>query len=172
MSDLREHTQLPADAAAGFRFAVVVSRFNEAITEALRDGAVRTLERHGATAASVQVHAVPGAFELPMTAARLVDGRVDAVICLGALIKGETPHFEYLSASVAQGLQEVAVRSGVPVIFGVLTCETLQHAEARAGGDKGNKGAEAALAAIEMANLFAGIAPGREGTHGQTTQSS
>ena len=167
---------MPADAAAPFRFAVLVSRFNEDITAALRDGALAVLETYGAAPESVRVHEVPGAFELPMTAARLADGRVDAIICLGALIKGETPHFEYLSAAVAHGIQEVAVGAGVPVIFGVLTCETRRHATARAGGEKGNKGAEAALAAIEMAALFAQLArsnaagsgAGGGGGHGTT----
>lgn len=155
MSELQQHSDLSADAAAGLRFVLVVSRFNEDITAALCDGAVQTLEAHGAGAEQVKVHQVPGAFELPMTAALLADGRADAIICLGALIRGETRHFEYLSEAVAQGIEQVAVRSGVPVIFGVLTCETRAQALARAGGEKGNKGAEAALAAIEMARLFA-----------------
>ena len=170
MSDLRQHAGLSPDAAAAFRFAVVVSRFNGDITGALLDGALRTFEQHGAAPGAVGVHRVPGAFELPMTAAKLADGSVDAVICLGALIKGETPHFEYLCAAVANGIEEVAVRSGVPVIFGVLTCEERRHAEARAGGDKGNTGAEAAIAAIEMAALFASIS-GRSGSDGQTPSS-
>lgn len=160
MSRLREHADLEPDAAAGFRFAVVVSRFNGEITGALLEGAQQTLQQHGAASDAVQVYEVPGAFELPMTAARLADGGVDAIICLGALIKGETPHFDYLGASVAHGICDVAVRSGVPVIFGVLTCEQREHAEARAGGARGNKGAEAALAAIEMADLFASISSG------------
>lgn len=160
MSDLQQHSDLAADAAADLRFALVVSRFNEDITSALRDGAMQTLAAYGAPADSVRVHQVPGAFELPMTAARLTDGRVDAIICLGALVRGETPHFDYLSQAVAQGIEQVAVRSGVPVIFGVLTCDTRAHALARAGGDKGNKGAEAALAAIEMALLFATLRRG------------
>jgi 6,7-dimethyl-8-ribityllumazine synthase len=157
MSELQQHSDLAADAAAGLRFALLVSRFNEDITAALRDAALQTLAAHGADGERVRVHPVPGAFELPMTAARLADGRVDAIICLGALIRGETPHFEYLSQAVAQGIEQVAVRSGVPVIFGVLTCDTRAHALARAGGDRGNKGAEAALAAIEMALLFAAL---------------
>ena len=160
MSELRENADLKPDAASGFRFAVVVSRFNGDITSALLDGARRTLQQHGAAPDAVQVHEVPGAFELPMTASKLADGRVDAIICLGALIKGETPHFDYLGTAVATGICDVAVRSGVPVIFGVLTCERRQHAEARAGGEKGNKGAEAAIAAIEMAALYASISAG------------
>lgn len=166
MSDLREQSGLAADAAAGRRFAVVVSRFNGEITGALCDGAVRTLEAYGAASDDIDVHRVPGAFELPVAAARLVDSGVDAVICIGALIKGETPHFDHLSSAVAHGVQEVAVRSGVPVIFGVLTCETPTHADARAGGAKGNKGVEAALAAIEMATLFADLGA-RNGDDGQ-----
>lgn len=167
MSDLREQSGLAADAACGRRFAVVVSSFNEAITGALRDGAVETLQAHGAADSDIEVLRVPGAFELPMTAARLVSG-VDAVICVGALIKGETPHFDYLSAAVAHAIQAVAVRSGVPVIFGVLTCETRAHAEARAGGSKGNKGVEAAIAAVEMAALFADLSA-RNGDDGQAS---
>jgi 6,7-dimethyl-8-ribityllumazine synthase len=170
MTDLRRHADLSSDAAAAFRFAVVVSRFNGDITGALLDGALQTLEEHGAGPDAVRVHQVPGAFELPMAAAKLADGGADAVICLGALIKGETPHFEHLCAAVANGIEEVAVRSGVPVIFGVLTCEERYQAKARAGGDKGNKGAEAAIAAIEMADLFASIS-GRSDSDGQTPSS-
>jgi len=168
MSELQEHSDLSADAAQGLRFAVVVSRFNADITGALRDGALHKLAEHGASGDAVQVHAVPGAFELPMTAARLADGRVDAIICLGALIKGDTPHFEYLSEAVAHGVQDVALRSGVPAIFGVLTCETREQALARAGGAKGNKGAEAAVAAIEMVRLFAELRGG-DPADGRTT---
>lgn len=160
MSELRENADLKPDAASGFRFALVVSRFNGDITSALLEGARRTLRQHGAAAEAVQVYEVPGAFELPMTASQLADGSVDAIICLGALIKGETPHFDYLGAAVAHGICDVAVSSGVPVIFGVLTCERREHAEARAGGEKGNKGAEAAIAAIEMAVLYASISAG------------
>jgi 6,7-dimethyl-8-ribityllumazine synthase len=157
MSELRSSVELAADAGAPFRFAVVVSRYNEDVTSALLDGALETFAAHGAASASV--YEVPGAFELPMTAARLVaNGSYDSVVCLGALIRGETSHFDYLSASVAHALEDLSCSSGVPVIFGVLTCETLAQAEARAGGDRGNKGNEAALTAIEMAILFAAIA--------------
>lgn len=165
MSELRDQSELFADAAAPFRFALVVSRFHEDITTALRQGALDALERHGAADDAVEVYEVPGAFELPMAAAHLVDGRFDAVVCLGALIRGETPHFDHLSAAVAHGLQRLATDSGVPVIFGVLTCATRAQAEARAGGDRGNKGAEAAIAAIEMAALIAklGATSGSDG---------
>ncbi len=171
MSESRENADLGPDAAAGFRFAVIVSRFNHDITGALLDGARATLAAHGAAGKDIVVYDVPGAFELPMTASHLADGRFDAIICLGALIKGETPHFEYLCSAVAHGIQEVGVRSGVPAIFGVLTCEHLDHAEARAGGDKGNKGAEAAIAAIEMVNLFASISA-ESHSGGQASSSS
>ena len=167
MSDVRQPTDLSPDAAAPFRFAVVVSRFNGDITTALLEGALKTLENHGAEPSAVRVYEVPGAFELPMAAAKLAVAGADAVICLGALIKGETPHFEHLCAAVASGIEEVAIRSGIPVIFGVLTCGERRHAEARAGGDKGNKGAEAAFAAVEMADLFASISTGG-GADGQT----
>ena len=168
MSELRQEADLGPDAAAGFRFALVVSRFNHDITGALLDGAWTTLAGHGADADDIVVHGVPGAFELPMTASRLADSDFDAIICLGALIKGETPHFDYLSSAVAHGIQEVAIRSGIPAIFGVLTCARREDAEARAGGEKGNKGAEAAIAAIEMVNLFSSMSAERR-SDGQTS---
>jgi len=150
---------------------VIVSRFNDEITGALLEGARATLQSHGAAADAVEVYEVPGAFELPVAASRLADGRADAIICLGALIRGETPHFDYLASAVSHGITDVALRSGVPVIFGVLTCEHREQAEARAGGDRGNKGAEAAIAAIEMVNLFASISPGGP-SDGHATSSS
>lgn len=170
MSQIRQQADLEPGAAAGFRFALLVSRFNGDITGALLEGARTALQHHGAAADAVHVYEVPGAFELPMTAAKLADRGFDAIICLGALIRGETPHFDYLAAAVAGGISDTAMRSGVPVIFGVLTCERREQAEARAGGDRGNKGTEAALAAIEMANLFATISPGR-GSDGHPTSS-
>jgi|TARA_B100001750_G_C15130916_1_gene409764 6,7-dimethyl-8-ribityllumazine synthase len=154
MSEFHENNDLDPRAAAGFRFAVVVSRFNADITEELLNGVQTTLTAHGASSPNVAVYKVPGSFELPMTAARLVNERFDAIICLGAIIKGETPHFDYLCSTVAHGIQKVATSSGTPIIWGVLTCEQREHAEARAGGSKGNKGTEAAIAAIEMVNLF------------------
>ena len=134
-----------------------MSRTNAAITEALLEGALGALGVHGARDEAVRVCRVPGAFELPMTAAKLANSGADAIICIGALIRGETPHFDYLSAAVARGIQEVAIDSGIPTVFGVLTCDSMEQATARAGGDKGNKGAEAAIAAIEMAVLFAAL---------------
>ena len=157
MSELRDAGTLAADAARPFRFDVVVSRTNAAITEALLEGALGALGVHGAHDEAVRVCRVPGAFELPMTAAKLANSNPDAIICIGALIRGETPHFDYLSAAVAQGIQDVAIDSGIPTVFAVLTCDSMEQATARAGGDKGNKGAEAAIAAIAMAVLFASL---------------
>ena len=143
--------------ASGLRFAVVVSQTNSEVTSALLFGALGTLEEHGAIVE--RVVEVPGAFELPMAAAQVARRhRVDAIICLGALVRGETDHFNYLSVSVAHGIQFVAIDTGIPVTFGVLTCDSMEQAMARAGGAKGNKGSEAAVAAIEMAHTFAELA--------------
>ena len=145
----------PPPAAGGFRFALVVSRFNEGITSALRDGATAALREAGADAADVEELAVPGAFELPQAARAAAEtGRFDAVICLGCVIRGETPHFEYISAAAAHGVMAAAGETGVPIAFGVLTTDTEEQARQRAGADSGNKGREAASAAIEMAVLF------------------
>ena len=150
--------------AAGYRFAVVVSRFNETITGALREGARAALSEAGAAPADVEDFKVPGAFELPQ-AARLAaeTGRFDAVICLGCVIRGETPHFEYISSAVAHGIMEAAGETGVPIAFGVLTTETEAQARERAKPGRDNKGWEAAAAGIEMAVLFRqlGRAPAR-----------
>jgi 6,7-dimethyl-8-ribityllumazine synthase len=140
----------------GNRFAIVVSRFNVSITKKLLDGAVACLARHGVRERHVKVFPCPGAFELPQVANALcASGAWDAVICLGAVIRGETPHFEYVAAESARGIQEAALRHGIPVTFGVLTTETVQQARERAGGRHGNKGWDAALAAIEMVDVFA-----------------
>lgn len=156
MSDLHPAPELQPDAAAGFRFAVVTSAFNATITERLRDGAVAALAAHGAE--QVLQIAVPGAYELPMAAHRVAAaGKVSAVVCCGALIRGETPHFDVLAHSAAIAMQDAVRDTGVPITFGLITCDTMQQALARCGGDKGNKGAEAALAAIEMAAVFASI---------------
>ncbi len=138
------------------RFAVVVSRFNEFITSRLLAAAVDTLERHGCPRADISVIWVPGAWELPVTAKKAAaSGRFDAVICLGCVIRGETTHFEHVCDQAAKGIAQAALETNVPVIFGVLTTHTLEQAIDRAGGKAGNKGADAALAAIEMSNLFA-----------------
>ncbi|MEP6916858.1 MAG: 6,7-dimethyl-8-ribityllumazine synthase [Acidobacteriota bacterium] len=153
--------------AAGYRFAVIVSRFNEAITGALRIGARAALTEAGAAAADVDEMSVPGAFELPQAArCAAVTGRFDAIICLGCVIRGATPHFEYISSAVAQGIMDVANGTGVPIAFGVLTTDSQEQAEERAGQGRDNKGWEAASAAIEMAVLFRrlGRAPARPAT--------
>ena len=137
------------------RVALVVSRFNDLVTEKLLDGAERCLELHGCTAERRKVVRVPGAWEIPQAAKRLArGGGFDAIIGLGALIRGETPHFDVLAAEVARGLGQVGLDSGVPTIFGVLTTNTVEQALARAGAKSGNKGWEAALASLEMAGLF------------------
>lgn len=141
---------------AHLRVAVVASRFNEAIVERLVDGAVDCLARHGVPDEYISITWVPGAFELPVAARRLAaSGEVDAVVCVGAVIRGETPHFEYVAGAAAHGITDAALETGVPISFGVLTADDDAQASDRAGGKMGNKGTEAALAAIEMANLFA-----------------
>jgi 6,7-dimethyl-8-ribityllumazine synthase len=141
--------------AKKMRFALVVSRTNDFVSHRLLAGAEDCLERHGAGPEARTVVWVPGSWELPLAAQRLAaSGKHDAVIALGTLIRGETPHFDHLSAEVAKGLTQVALQTGVPVIFGVLTTDSLEQAIDRAGSKSGNKGWEAALAAIEMVSLF------------------
>jgi 6,7-dimethyl-8-ribityllumazine synthase len=145
-----------ADATA-FRFAVVVSRFNETVTGSLRDAATAALKEAGA--ATVQVLAVPGAFEIPQAArAAAESGRFDAIVCLGCVIRGETPHFDYLASAVAHGIMDAAGDTGIPMAFGVLTTDTVEQAAARSGPGPDNKGREAAAAAIEMAALYRTLA--------------
>jgi 6,7-dimethyl-8-ribityllumazine synthase len=140
---------------AGYRFAVVVSRFNVTITKRLLDGAVECLKKHGVRDEDVKVFPCPGAFELPQVASALCSqGGWDAIICLGAVIRGETPHFEYVSSEAARGIQEVALRHSAPVTFGVLTTNSRRQAMDRSGGKHGNKGWDAALAAVEMVEVF------------------
>ena len=140
--------------ATDLRFALVVSRFNEALTSRLESGAVDCLVRHGADREAITIFRVPGAWEIPMVAGKLAAaGRFDAVICVGALVRGGTPHFDLLAAEVAKGIAQTAITSGVPVTFGVITADTLEQAVERSGTKMGNKGWEAALAAIEMARL-------------------
>jgi 6,7-dimethyl-8-ribityllumazine synthase len=141
--------------ASGKKFAVVVARFNDFVTGKLLEGAVDALVRMGADEAGITVAWVPGAFEIPVAAARLAkSGNYAAVICLGTIVRGQTPHFEYVAGQCAQGIAAVARQSGVPAIMGVLTTETMEQAIDRAGGKMGNKGAEAAQAAVEMADLL------------------
>ena len=140
--------------ADGQRFAVAVSRFNEFITTRLRDAAVDTLKRHGCDESNITVVQVPGAFELPFIAKKLAESRnYDAVICLGCVIRGQTPHFEYVAGEAARGIARVGLESGVPATFGVITADTLEQAVERAGTKAGNKGADAAVSAIELVNL-------------------
>ncbi|MEW6265513.1 MAG: 6,7-dimethyl-8-ribityllumazine synthase [Thermodesulfobacteriota bacterium] len=141
--------------AAGLKFAVVVTRFNDFITEKLLAGALDALNRCGAASEDVVVLKVPGAFEIPVTAKKLArSGRFDAVICLGAVIRGATPHFDYIAAEVSKGVAAVSLDTGVPLSFGVLTTDTIEQAIERAGTKSGNKGWEAAVTAIEMVNLL------------------
>jgi 6,7-dimethyl-8-ribityllumazine synthase len=139
----------------GARFAIVVARFNTAITAALLEGAVATLTEHGVADDHVSVVQVPGAFEIPITAKRLAaSGRYEAIIALGAVVRGGTPHFEYVAGECARGVSRVALDENVPVIFGVLTTDTDGQARDRAGGKDGNKGSEAAHAGLEMVSLL------------------
>ena len=141
--------------ASGLKVALVASRFNDVVTTRLVEGALDGFVRHGADPKNLTLFKVPGAFELPQLAAKLAaKGTYDAVVALGCLIRGETPHFDLLAAEAAKGLAQVALSSGVPVVFGVLTCDTMEQAIDRAGGKAGNKGWDAALAAIEMISLF------------------
>ena len=142
--------------ADGRRFALVVSRFNEFVTSRLVDGAVDTLTRHGAALDNITVVQVPGAFELPQVAVRMAESeQYDAVVCLGCVIRGQTPHFDYVAGQAARGIAQATIDTGVVVTFGLLTTDTLEQAIERAGAKSGNKGADAAACAIEMVNLLA-----------------
>jgi 6,7-dimethyl-8-ribityllumazine synthase len=139
----------------GRRFAVVASRFNEVITQRLVDGALDALVKHGAVFEDVDLVWVPGAWELPAAARRvLVTERYDAIVAVGAVIRGETPHFEYVAGEASRGLADASAEFDTPIGFGLLTCDNMAQAEARAGGEHGNKGWDAALAALEMVDLF------------------
>ncbi len=141
--------------AEGKKFALVVSRFNNFITDRLQDGAVDGLLRSGARDDDIEIVKVPGAFEIPLMAKKIAaTGRYHAVICLGAVIRGATPHFEYVSAEVSKGIAAVSLESQIPVIFGILTTDTIEQAIERAGTKAGNKGWDAAISAVEMANLL------------------
>ncbi len=141
--------------AQGLRFGILVTRFNHFIVDRLLEGAMDTLRRHGVRAEDVQVFKVPGAWELPLLAKRVAtSGKVDAIIALGAIIRGSTPHFDYVAAESSKGLAQVSLQMGIPITFGVLTTDSIEQAIERAGTKAGNKGAEAALSAIEMADLL------------------
>ena len=141
--------------AKDFRLGIIVGRFNEFISSKLLSGALDVLKRHEAQEENIEVFWVPGSFEIPLVAKKIAgSGRFDAVICLGAVIRGGTPHFEYVASEVAKGIALVALETGVPVMFGVITSDTLEQAIERAGTKAGNKGWDAALGAIEMVNLL------------------
>lgn len=143
---------------AGIRLGIVAARFNETVVRTLVNGAIDVARRAGVADDAIELAWVPGAFEIPVVAAALAaTGRVDAVLCLGAVIRGDTPHFDYVAGQVATGVAKVGLDAGVPVIFGVLTTDTAEQAEARAGGKAGNKGADAALAAIETVNVLRAV---------------
>jgi len=141
--------------ASGKKFAIVVSRFNSFITERLVEGAMDCLLRHGAAEKDVDLVRVPGAWEIPLVARALAGGKVDAVIALGAVIRGATPHFDYVASEAAKGVAMASMETGKPIIFGILTTDTIEQAVERAGTKAGNKGSDAAMSAIEMVNLMA-----------------
>jgi 6,7-dimethyl-8-ribityllumazine synthase len=154
-----EHAPEPLGDASRLRIAIVVARFNAFVTDRLRDGAVAALREAGAAESAVEVFAVPGAFEIPQAARAAAEtGRFDAIVCLGCLIRGETPHFDYIASAAAHGITAAAGDTGVPMAFGVLTTNTTEQAVARAGDGPDNKGREAAAAAIEMAALYRALA--------------
>ena len=139
----------------GLKIGIVISRFNEFITSKLLGGALDTLERHGVSLDDIEIAWVPGSFEIPIAADKMASSRkYDAVICLGALIRGSTPHFDYIAAEASKGIAQVGLKTGVPTIFGVITTENIEQAIERAGTKVGNKGSDAAMTAIEMVNLF------------------
>lgn len=143
----------------GLSIAIVVSRFNDLITRQLLAGAQDGLRRHGVEAKGVDVAWVPGSFEIPLAARKLAEsGRYQAVVCLGAIVRGETPHFEYIATQVSSGIARAGLETGVPLVFGIITADSLEEALERAGGKMGNKGYDAAVSAIEMANLMRGMA--------------
>ncbi len=145
------------------RFAIVVSRFNEAISQRLLEGALDCLRRHNTQEANVDIVWVPGSFEIPMGARRVAESfKYDAVICLGAVIRGATPHFDYIAAEVSRGVSRLAAETSLPVIFGVITADSLEQAIERSGGKSGNKGWDAAMSALEMADLFSKLGKSRK----------
>jgi 6,7-dimethyl-8-ribityllumazine synthase len=144
--------------AGGFRFALVSSRWNDFLTGRLVEGALDALERLGADSGAVEHFRVPGSFEIPLLALKLAQsGRFDAVVCLGTVIRGQTPHFEYVAGEVTKGIAHAALQTGVPVLYGIVTADTLEQAIDRAGVKAGNKGFEAAMSAVEMVNLYKSV---------------
>lgn len=153
------YTPIQGDLTAGsFRYGIVASRFNDVITRRLTEGAIDCLTRHGAAREQISVLLCPGSFEIPLVARKMVDsGNYDGIICIGAVIRGATPHFDYIAAEVTKGIANLAMDSRVPISFGVLTTDTTEQALERAGLKHGNKGWEAAQTVMEMLNLFAAI---------------
>ncbi len=144
--------------AAGKKFAIVVSRFNDFLTAKLKDGAIDCLIRHGAKADDIAIVWVPGSFELPPAANRVAgSGKYDAIICVGALVRGQTPHFDIIASEIAKGIAKIGMESSIPVVFGVVTADTLEQAIERAGTKQGNRGFDAAMSAIEMVDLYSNI---------------
>ena len=144
--------------AKGFRFAIVASRWNDALVSRLIEGAIEALGELSAEVKAIEVFRVPGAFEIPLCALKAAEsGKFDAVICLGVIIRGQTPHFEYIAGEVARGIGEAGMKTGVPLLFGVITAENVDQAIDRAGVKLGNKGFEAATAAVELVNLYKGV---------------
>lgn len=141
--------------ASGFRFAIVASRWNDAIVSRLIEGALKALRATSVAEDAIEIFRVPGAFEIPLCAQKAAaSGDFDAVVCLGVIIRGDTPHFEYISASAARGISDAGLRTGVPLLFGVITADNVAQANERSAADTNNKGYEAAMAAVEMVNLF------------------
>lgn len=141
--------------AKGLKFGIVLSRFNEFITAKLLDGSIDALLRHGAKQDDIEIVKVPGSFEIPMVARKMaLKGAYNAIICLGTVIRGATPHFEYIAAEVSKGIASASMETGVPIAFGIITCDTIEQAVERAGTKSGNKGWDAAMTAIEMAQLL------------------
>jgi len=140
--------------ASGLKFGIIVSRFNELVSKGLLEGAIDCLKRHGAAEEAIDVVWAPGAFEIPVIAKKMASKKYSAVICLGAVIRGGTPHFDYVASEAAKGIAKVSLDSGVPVIFGILTTDNLEQALERAGAKPGNKGFAAAMSAIELANVL------------------
>jgi 6,7-dimethyl-8-ribityllumazine synthase len=144
--------------AKGKKFAIILSRFNDFITKRLLEGAMDTLKRHEADEKDIDIYFVPGSFEIPYVANKVAKSKkYNAILCLGAIIRGDTPHFDYIASETSKGIASTALETGVPVIFGILTTDNIEQAIERAGTKAGNKGSEAALSAIEMANLYSQI---------------
>jgi 6,7-dimethyl-8-ribityllumazine synthase len=145
--------------AEGFRFALVASRWNDFLTARLTEGALDALERLGADERAVELFKVPGSFEIPLLARKLAaSGKFDAIVCLGTIIRGQTPHFEYIAGEVTKGIAQAGMETGVPVVYGIVTADTLEQAIDRAGVKAGNKGFEAAMSAVELVNLYKSVA--------------